>query len=104
MPAAARGLSALAALAQPWLLRWWKDPVREQALRDRRRAVASRAGIPQVMIRQGYGLSLPATPRRAVAEVVRRVKPHPFRAESLAVRPSVGTAPTGHSTSAHPAR
>jgi len=144
MPAAARGLSALAALAQPWLFRWWKDPAREQALRDRRRAVASRAllvlstvrdekedrllaggvlerlllqvtaagltasylnspievpalrprlqaaigeaGIPQVMIRVGYGQELRATPRRPVAEVVRRVEPHPHRAEALAVR------------------
>jgi hypothetical protein len=142
MPAAARGLSAVAALAQPWLLRWWKDPVREQALRDRRRAVASRAllvlstsgdgkedrlhagealerlllrvaaagltasylnspievpalrqrlreaigetGIPQVMIRLGYGLVLPATPRRPVEQVVRRIEARPRRSEALA--------------------
>jgi hypothetical protein len=142
MPAAARGLSPLAALAQPWLLRFGKDQVRDQALRDRRRAVSSRAllvlstardgkedrlhagevlerlllrvtatgltvsylnspievaalrshlrqaigeaGLPQIMIRLGYGLALPATPRRAVGEVVRRAEAHPRMPEALA--------------------
>jgi hypothetical protein len=153
MPAAARGLSALAALAQPWLLRWWKDRIREQALRDRRRAVSSRAllvlssardgkedrllagevlerlllritaagltasylnspievealrprlrqaigeaGLPQVMIRVGYGVTLPRTPRRPVADVVRWVGPHPRDAEALVRVPRALAGPAG---------
>jgi hypothetical protein len=132
MPAAAHGLSDLAAFLRPVLQRF-RDPARAEAERDRRRARTTRAllvlstsrdgklewviagealqrillrataaglaasylnqaievpelrarlrrtlgeaGWPQVMIRLGYGLEVPAVPRRRVDEVLRRYEP-----------------------------
>ncbi len=132
MPAAAHGLSDLAALLQPLSLRL-RNPARVEAERDRRRARTTRAllllstsrdgkeewvaagealqrillrataagltasylnqaievpelrgrlrdavgeaGIPQVMIRLGYGLEVPPVPRRRAEEVLRRYQP-----------------------------
>ncbi len=143
MPAAAQGLSDLAALLQPLLFRF-RNPARVEAERDRRRARTTRAllvlstrrdtkqewvaagealqrvllrataagltasylnqaievpelrarlrdaigeaGLPQIMIRLGYGLEAPPTPRRELEEVLRRYQPRARRTQSLALR------------------
>ncbi len=143
MPAAAQGLSDLAALLQPVLFRF-RNPARVEAERDRRRARTTRAllvfstrrdgkedwvaagealqrvllrataagltasylnqaievpglrarlrdaigeaGLPQVMIRLGYGLETPPTPRRELEEVLRTYQPRARRTQSLALR------------------
>jgi hypothetical protein len=145
MPAAAHGLSDLAAFVQPLVFRL-RNPARIEAERDRRRARTTRAllvlstprdgkaewlaagealqrillrataagltasylnqaievpalraglrdalgeaGLPQVMIRLGYGLEAPPTPRRPVDEVLRRYLPSvsPLRALAPAGR------------------
>jgi hypothetical protein len=143
MPAAAQGLSDLAAFLQPLVFRF-RNPARIEAERDRRRARASRAllvlstprdgkedwvaagealervllrataagltasylnqaievpelrsrlrdaigeaGLPQIMIRLGYGLETPPTPRRPVEDVLRRFQAHARPARSLALR------------------
>lgn len=144
MPAAAHGLSDLAAFLRPILFRL-RNPARLEAERDRRRARTTRAllvlstardgkaewlaagealqrillrataaglcasylnqaievpelrvrlrdalgeaGLPQVMLRLGYGLEVPPTPRRSVEEVLRRYQPGGIRpARTLVVR------------------
>ncbi|HET6439095.1 MAG TPA: hypothetical protein VFG59_13590 [Anaeromyxobacter sp.] len=142
IPAAAQGLSDLAAFLQPVLTRL-RNPAGIEAERDRRRARASRAllvlssvrdgeadwvavgealqrlllrataaglsasylnsavevpglrvllreavgesGLPQVMIRLGYGLEVPVPPRRKVEEVLRRFEPARRRAAAEAL-------------------
>ncbi len=143
MPAAAHGLSDLAAFLQPLLFRL-RNPARLEAERDRRRARTTRAllvlstprdgkeewiaagealqrvllrataagltasylnqaievpelrgrlrdalgeaGVPQVMVRLGYGLEAPPTPRRRVEDVLRRYQPGVHPARTLALR------------------
>jgi hypothetical protein len=143
MPAAAHGLSDLAATLRPILFRF-RSPARIEAERDRRRARTTRAllvfstrrdgkedwiaagealqrvllrataagltasylnqaievpelrprlrdaigeaGLPQIMIRLGYGLEAPPTPRRELEEVLRRYQPRARRTQSLALR------------------
>ena len=142
MPAATHGLSDLAALLQPLMLRVF-NPSRGEAERDRRRARTTRsllvlstsrdgkgewvaagealervllrataagltasylnqpievpelrprlrdaigeAGLPQIMIRLGYGLVAPPVPRRPVEEVLRRFDPGARPPRSLAL-------------------
>lgn len=143
MPAAAQGLSDLAAMLQPLLFRF-RNPAQIEAERDRRRARTTRAllvlstprdgkhewiavgealqrvllrataagltasflnqpievpelrprlrdaigeaGLPQIMIRLGYGLEAPPTPRRPVEDVLRKFAPLAYRAQWLALR------------------
>ncbi len=150
MPAAAHGLSDLAAFLQPMVQRLW-NPSRLEAERDRRRARTTRAllvlstsrdgkeewvaagealqrillrataagltasylnqaievpqlrsrlrealgeaGLPQVMIRLGYGLEVPAVSRRRVDEVLRRYLPETRTLTPLALRAAHLAAP-----------
>ena len=55
-------------------------------LRARLRDAIGEAGLPQVMIRLGYGLETPPTPRRELEEVLRTYQPRARRTQSLALR------------------
>jgi nitroreductase len=55
-------------------------------LRSRLRDAVGEAGLPQVMIRLGYGLETPPTPRRQVEDVLRRYQPRARPTRSLALR------------------
>ncbi len=150
MPAAAHGLSDLAAFLQP-LVQRLHNPCRLEAERDRRRARTTRAllvlstsrdgkeewvaagealqrillrataaglpasslnqagevpelrsrlrdavgeaGLPQVMIRLGYGLEVSPVPRRRVDEVLRRYEPESRARTPLALRAALLAAP-----------
>lgn len=48
------------------------QPIEVPELRSRLRDAVGEAGLPQVMIRLGYGLEVPPVPRRRVEEVLRR--------------------------------
>jgi nitroreductase len=151
MPAAAHGLSDLAAVLKP-LVQRLRNPSRLEAERDRRRARTTRAllvlstrrdgneewvaageamqrillrataagltasylnsaievpelrgrlrdaigeaGVPQIMIRLGYGLEVPPVPRRSVDEVLRRYQPQSRATGPLALRGPPPYAPT----------
>jgi hypothetical protein len=69
-------------------------PIEVPSLRPLLREVLGEAGLPQIMLRIGYGLDVPATPRRPVDEVLRRVEEHPRPADALACRDPAG--PTLH--------
>jgi hypothetical protein len=70
------------------------SPIEVPALRPRLREAIGEAGFPQVMVRLGYGLELPATPRRPVAEVVRVIEGRAHGCEALA-RPWMGAGELG---------
>ncbi len=55
-------------------------------LRARLRDAVGEAGLPQVMIRLGYGLEVPPVPRRRVEEVLRRYQTGSPATRSLALR------------------
>lgn len=55
-------------------------------LRGRLRDALGEAGLPQVMIRLGYGFEAPAIPRRTVEEVLRQFLPGSLSARTLALR------------------
>lgn len=64
-------------------------------LRSRLRDAVGEAGLPQVMIRLGYGLEVPAVPRRRVEDVLRRYVPANHEPRPLALRgPLHAPAPT----------
>jgi nitroreductase len=74
--AAARGLYAS----------YFSQPIETRALRMQLREALGGAGLPQLMLRIGYGLDLRAVPRRPVDEVLRSVAEAPPRAAPLALR------------------
>ena len=55
-------------------------------LRAQLRDAIGEAGLPQIMIRLGYGLEAPPTPRRPIEDVLRRFQPRTRPARSLALR------------------
>jgi len=63
------------------------QPIEVPELRPRLRDAVGEAGLPQVMIRLGYGLDIPPVPRRRVEEVLRRYQPATRAVPPLAVRP-----------------
>ena len=67
-------------------------------LRARLRDAVGEAGLPQVMIRLGYGLDVPPVPRRRVEEVLRRCEAGSRTPRSLVVR-----APPANGQSGRPA-
>jgi len=62
------------------------QPIEVADLRACLREAVGESGIPQIMVRIGYGLDVPPTPRRPVGEVLRRFEPRPRRPDALAVR------------------
>lgn len=77
------------------------QPIEVPALRARLRDAIGEAGQPQVMIRLGYGLEVPAVPRRGVAEVLRRYEPESRVMTPLALRGALLAAPTMGSANPH---
>jgi hypothetical protein len=61
------------------------QPIEVPELRQRLRGAVGESGLPQLMIRLGYGFEVPPTPRRPVGDVLRRIEARPRRAEALAV-------------------
>jgi hypothetical protein len=62
-------------------------------LRARLRDAIGEAGVPQVMIRLGYGFEVPPVPRRRVDEVLRRFEPESRATTPLALRGTITAAP-----------
>jgi hypothetical protein len=71
-------------------------------LRARLRDAVGEAGVPQVMIRLGYGLDVPPVPRRRVEEVLRRCQAGSRAGRSLALREPV-RAPSAKGEAGRPA-
>lgn len=87
--ATARGLSAS----------YFSQPIETRALRTALREALGEGGLPQVMLRIGYGLDVRPMPRRRVEEVLRSFEAAPHRPASLALRPA---APRGWQEPAAP--
>jgi nitroreductase len=65
------------------------QPVEVPELRERLRGLLGERAHPQLLFRLGYGVELPATPRRPVDEVLRRMTPLPPPPQALSrVAPS----------------
>ncbi len=65
-------------------------------LRDKLRLALGEGGLPQMMFRLGYGLEVRPTPRRPVADVLRRFEERSPRLNPLArgpATPALGTSP-----------
>ncbi len=73
--AAAAGLSAS----------YFNQPIECAGLRDRLREASGAPGLPQVMLRLGYGLGVRGPPRRPVDEVLRGVQGAEHRAAPIAI-------------------
>jgi hypothetical protein len=65
---------------------YFAQPIESPELRRRLAGAIGDPGAPQVMFRLGYGLDPRATPRRPVAQVLRRMDAGMSRADALAVR------------------
>ncbi len=76
----------LRATASGLFASYFSQPIESPALRRRLAEAIGDTGAPQVMLRLGYGLEARATPRRAVASVLRRMERTLRRSDGLAVR------------------
>lgn len=65
---------------------FFNQPIEQEALRGPLREAVGEPGMPQLMLRLGYGPELRPTPRRAVDEVLRRMEVRPRRPDPLALR------------------
>jgi nitroreductase len=77
----------LRATARGLYASYFAQAIELPALRRRLGEVVGDHGAPQIMLRLGYGLDVRATPRRPVAEVLRRLDVTPRRSSALALRP-----------------
>lgn len=64
------------------------QPIEVSELRARLREAIGGPGQPQVMIRLGYGLEVPATPRRSADEVLRKLEIRARRPATALARPT----------------
>ncbi|BDG04451.1 Acg family FMN-binding oxidoreductase [Anaeromyxobacter oryzae] len=69
------------------------QPIELPELRSRLRDVLGESGVPQIMLRLGYGLQVRPTPRRPVEEVLRRLEVRSRRPAPLARREPVVAQP-----------
>jgi nitroreductase len=62
---------------------WFGQVIEVASLRERLRQVLGDPGVPQVVLRLGYGLDVRATPRRPVSEMLRRISARPVHDQAL---------------------
>jgi nitroreductase len=73
---------------------WFSQVIDVAPLRERLRHALGEQGVPQAMLRLGYGLDVRPTPRRPVSEVLRRIASRPPRHQALMIpTPPMAIAP-----------